>query len=217
MSLSSWIESLFRLSFVVLRFFIILAFNMLRRFSSNFRKGKKDDSQVNGKSTNGKITNGNVHNGAASNGAMSNGITSNGAISNGAVARSRSEDVKKPVEDEHSSAGRLEVESTFKNFEQLIHAARKPLPTQAGDGAYLDQEVSSGLFQDLKSLGFKDVKTLMQVMKTKATGEYQDDKTYLMENVIQVCHNHLTDTERKLRRLVSWSLACQIIPKLALT
>lgn len=33
---------------------------------------------------------------------------------------------------------------------------------------------------DVKSLGFKDASTLMQVMKTKATGELQDDKTMLM-------------------------------------
>ena len=58
-------------------------------------------------------------------------------------------------------------------------------PTQAGDGAYLDHEVPSGLLADIRSLGIKDVKTLAQVMRTKATGELQDDKTMLMERVIQ--------------------------------
>ena len=211
---------------------------MLRRFSSTFRKGKKDDSQVNGKSGNGKVANGSTSNGAAhngrasngavlnggaSNGAMSNGAVSNGAVSNGAASngaasngsasKSRSQVVKKPAEVEHSAAGRAEVESSLKQFGQLIHAARRPLPTQAGDGAYLDEEVSSSLFQDLKSLGFKDVKTLMQVMKTKATGEYQDDKTYLMENVIQVCYDRPTNPRQKLTCLISWLLVFQIIPK----
>ena len=191
----------------------------MRRFSSTFRKGKKDDSQVNAKKGNGRVANGTKSNGAAhnreasngavlnggasngamsngamSNGAMSNGATSNGAVSNnaasnGATSKSHSHVVKKPAEVEHSAAGRAEVENSLKQFGQLVHAARKPLPTQAGDGAYLDEEVSSSLFQDLKSLGFKDVKTLMQVMKTKVTGEYQDDKTYLMEHVIQVCYD----------------------------
>ena len=186
-------------------FHVFGTFSMLRRLSTTFKKGKKDDSQVNGKSTNGKAakaanggasTNGHGHNGIAQNGAVSNGAVSNGAASNGTASNGTAsngttskphpQEVRKPAEDEHSSVGRLEVENSFKQFGQLIHAARRPLPTQTGDGAYLDEEVSSGLFQDLKSMGFKDVKTLMQVMKTKATGEYQDDKTYLMENVIKV-------------------------------
>ena len=38
---------------------------------------------------------------------------------------------------------------------------------------------------------FKDVHTLIDVMKNKATGELQDDKTYLMEHTIQVSHRVL--------------------------
>lgn len=41
---------------------------------------------------------------------------------------------------------------------------------------------------DIRALGFKDIHTLMDVMKNKATGALQDDKTYLMEKTIQVCH-----------------------------
>lgn len=41
---------------------------------------------------------------------------------------------------------------------------------------------------DIKAMGFKDVHTLIDVMKNKATGELQDDKTYLMEHTIQVSH-----------------------------
>ena len=41
---------------------------------------------------------------------------------------------------------------------------------------------------DVKAMGFKDVHTLINVMKSKATGELQDDKTYLMEHTIQVRH-----------------------------
>lgn len=40
--------------------------------------------------------------------------------------------------------------------------------------------------QDVRSIGFKDISTLMQVIKTKATGELQDDKTMMMEHVMQV-------------------------------
>ena len=92
---------------------------------------------------------------------------------------------KKPEAHDHSS-NRVDVDSSFEQFAQLIHAARSPLPTQSGDGAYLDHAEPSGLMQDIKALGFKDAKTLMEVMKTKATGELQDDKTYIMERTIQV-------------------------------
>lgn len=68
------------------------------------------------------------------------------------------------------------------------HKQRRPLPTQAGDGLYLDHAQPSGLMSDLKALGFKDVHTLIDVMKSKATGQLQDDKTYMMEHTIQVCH-----------------------------
>lgn len=42
------------------------------------------------------------------------------------------------------------------------------------------------MMSDIKAMGFKDVHTLIDVMKNKATGELQDDKTYLMEHTIQV-------------------------------
>ena len=135
---------------------------MLRRFST-FRRGKKEDAplQVNGvNSVNGTHT--------------ANGHTP--AVNGTAVAH------KENAGHEHSSK---EAQTLLEQFAQLVHAARRPLPTQSGDGAYLDHEVPSGLMQDLRSLGFKDVKTLMQVM-TKSAGSLQDDKTYLMERVIQL-------------------------------
>jgi len=41
---------------------------------------------------------------------------------------------------------------------------------------------------DLKNLGFKDLKTLREVIESKAKGELVDDKTYIMERVIQVTY-----------------------------
>lgn len=57
---------------------------------------------------------------------------------------------------------------------------------------------------DIKAMGFKDVHTLMDVMKNKATGELQDDKTYLMEHTIQVSHRVL-----EARCIAQRRLACQ--------
>ena len=94
---------------------------------------------------------------------------------------------KKEEQNVDHSASRADVETSFNKFAQLIHASRRPLPTQSGDGAYLDRTEPTGLVQDLKSIGFRDVETLMELMKSKTSGKLQDDKTYLMERIIQVC------------------------------
>ena len=157
---------------------------MLRRISI-FKKSKKDElGQTNG-STNGQA---NGQSNGRSNG-HTNGLTNgntNGKLTNGA-----SKGGHPHASEQDHSATRSDVSSSLEQFAQVLHAARRPLPTQSGDGAYLDHEVPSGLFQDIRSLGFKDVNTLMNVMKTKATGELQDDRTMLMERVIQVpyCFN----------------------------
>ena len=132
---------------------------MIRRLTSRLGRDKKQDGQVNGVSH------------------ETNGV--NGKRKS-VIATS------KPKEVEDHSASRGDVESSFAKFAQFIHASNRPLPTQTGDGSYLDHAEPSGLMQDLRSIGFKDVNTLMQVMKTKATGELQDDKTMMMEHVMQV-------------------------------
>ena len=83
-------------------------------------------------------------------------------------------------------ATRKDVESTFEQFSQLIHSAQRPLPSQTGDGSYLEKEESSGLWADFKSLGVKDVATVKHIMEDKASGKPQDDRKMHMEEVIQV-------------------------------
>lgn len=86
-------------------------------------------------------------------------------------------------------ASRSEVESSFTQFAHLIHAARRPLPDQSGDGTYLDEKQQhSGLWADLRALGFTDAKTLAEVMKNTVSGALVDDKTMLMERVIQASY-----------------------------
>ena len=151
---------------------------MLRRFSSKIMgKGKHDE--------NSGVSNG-----------TSNGVKADN--SNGTRRQSALVPQKKPQETVNNSASRGEVESSFQQFAQLIHASRRPLPTQSGDGAYLDHAEPSGLLQDLKSIGFKDVDTLMQVMKQKKSGALQDDKTYIMERVIQVSSTAYSRSRRRL-------------------
>ena len=146
---------------------------MLRRFST-FRKAKKDNEAVKANGINGT----NDVNGA--NGVnvvkdVNGSSTPKQALTNGNHAK------KEPTENRNGSA---EGQGLLEQFAQLIHMSRRPLPTQSGDGAYLDHDIPSGLMDDLRSLGFKDVKTLMEIMRQKK-GALQDDKTYIMERVIQ--------------------------------
>lgn len=163
---------------------------MLKRFSSTL-KGKKDrtDAEANG-------ANGNGHAADFSNG-HSKGTNGTNGVENGNESQSVPKakrfstfsmgGSKSKTPPPEQSITRSDVDSGFDQFAQLLHAARRPLPTQTGDGSYVDQsDVPSSLFQDMKSLGFKDVKTLREVMKGKASGGPADDKTMLMERVIQV-------------------------------
>lgn len=87
--------------------------------------------------------------------------------------------------DEHFSL-RKKIETTFAEIGQVIHTYLRPLPTQTGDGSYIESEVPTGLFKDLQNMHFKDIPTLIQSLKSHLSGKPTDDKTYLMEKVIQV-------------------------------
>lgn len=147
---------------------------MLRRLSSKFSKGK--------------------HEGA--NG-VSNGVEKPemGRKRSSFMPQRKEKEREKPHEHTDHAANRGDVESAFQKFAQLIHASNRPLPTQSGDGTYIEHAEPTGLMQDLRSIGIKDVETLMGVMKTKAAGGLQDDKTLLMERVIQVGHGHSSEQD----------------------
>ncbi|KAF9640644.1 Cytochrome P450 [Lasiodiplodia theobromae] len=85
-----------------------------------------------------------------------------------------------------SSKSREEVKGTFEQFAQVLHASRRPLPTQTGDGSYVKRDTPASLFENLKTIGIADAKTLKDVLQNKAKKELLDDKTYLMERVIQL-------------------------------
>jgi linoleate 10R-lipoxygenase len=93
---------------------------------------------------------------------------------------------KSTSNEESHTVKRAEVVAVFEKYAQAIHASREPLPNQSGDGTYLKHDQSSGLINDIKSLGFRDVNTVKDLIKSKASGELVDDKTMLMERIIQV-------------------------------
>ncbi|KAF2405392.1 fatty acid oxygenase [Trichodelitschia bisporula] len=135
---------------------------MLRRLSTNFRRDKKKDD--------------------ANGTAPTNGVTP----SPKAERRKSSYLNGNTVQEEPSGTEREDIADTFKSYAQVLHLSQRPLPNQTGDGTYIEKEVPSSLFADLRNMGFKDVQTLMDVLESKASGELVNDKTYLMERVIQL-------------------------------
>jgi len=53
------------------------------------------------------------------------------------------------------TASRPGVTTAFGQFAQLLHASRRPLPTQNGDGTYTAREAQTGLRQDLRHIKLK--------------------------------------------------------------
>ena len=80
-----------------------------------------------------------------------------------------------------------ESSSKIAQVEQVVSAALRPLPTQTGDGSYVQEPTVTGLAKDLLHFDLKDAKTLAEVAKTAVTGEAVNDRDYIMERVIQVC------------------------------
>ena len=81
---------------------------------------------------------------------------------------------------------RKQIETTITSVSGVIKASLRPLPTQTGDGSYINPPASTGLLQDLRKMGIKDAETLAEVFAGKVSGKPTNDKTYLMERVIQV-------------------------------
>lgn len=121
------------------------------------------------------VTNGDVPN---------NGVCPhNGATSNG----KDSKPLKPAHDNEDREVKKPDVGGTAGKYSQLLHAARRPLPTQSGDGSYLKSEPKhTSIMQDLRAIGLKGVRTLLSVRKHKKKGGLIDDKEYLMEQIIRV-------------------------------
>ncbi|KAI0155372.1 linoleate diol synthase [Hypoxylon sp. FL1284] len=84
-------------------------------------------------------------------------------------------------------ADRDGVSAVFAQFGQLLNASRRPLPTKNGDGSYDTVIKKTGFKNDLKYLRMQDVKTVVELARSKLKGEQlTDDKTMIMERVIQL-------------------------------
>ncbi|KAH8646783.1 linoleate diol synthase [Xylariales sp. PMI_506] len=86
------------------------------------------------------------------------------------------------------AATRQGVSKAFSQFGQLIRAYERPTPSQGGAGTFTaaSDPKRPGFRDDLKHIGLKEVKVVVKMLKGKLKGQPMDDKTMLMEQVIQL-------------------------------
>ena len=90
-----------------------------------------------------------------------------------------------PAKEEYIS-DRQKIEDAFVSIKGLVKASLRPLPTQTGNGTFITNPISTGLLEDLEKLNIRDIPTLIQTVKGKITNAPINDKTLLMERVVQV-------------------------------
>jgi hypothetical protein len=169
---------------------------LLQRLSSSFRRNKS--ANTNG--VNGSLPP--VNESQASHGVKGesvSGTTANGTSIGQSLQKTK--DVQRPTAyrppitaepssttktDDVALATRKDVESAFTQFAELIHAAQRPLPTQSGDGQFLEKEEPTGFWQDLKHLGFKDAQAVLHLIEDKLSGGPVDDRKMHMEEAMQL-------------------------------
>ncbi|KAL7623519.1 hypothetical protein AAE478_007202 [Parahypoxylon ruwenzoriense] len=121
------------------------------------------------------------------NGGESHHLDSNSLTMMGKSPASYPEPSLKGRPDHVPGADREGVKAVFAQFGQLIHASRQPVPTQNGDSSYNTSTQRTGIKKDLKYLRMKDVRTILELARSKIKGEQLvDDKTMIMERVIQL-------------------------------
>lgn len=156
---------------------------MIKRWSSKFGKDRKTEKR----DTNGRV------NGVKGRSESSNGSeTSNEPpLNHGNLTNGNSHSAHRGSTfgfSKHEKVGdveRKDIDGLFQEFSQIIHASKRPIPNQNGDGTYNEHKEFTGLKEDLKALGIKDYRTLLEVIKGRVTGKLVDDKTMIMERLIQ--------------------------------
>ena len=161
----------------------------MRRFSKILHPNNgRNDSDKNKE----RITNGDTPtaNGTSTNGEYSNGVASDEDTTNGVADGTNKQkrrslpfnrtktgaSSKYPDPPDHNSS-RLDIEGSLHSLWNLVDHSMRPVPT-AGDGTYDQEDVHPSKLQELRTIGFKDVKTLRDQFMA-GTGPI-DDKTMLV-------------------------------------
>jgi linoleate 10R-lipoxygenase len=104
---------------------------MLKRWSSKFGRDRKNENGVTNGTTNGTTNGINGHNETSNGTASTHGNMTNG--NSPAVRRSSTFGFHKH---EKKDVERKDIDGMFQEFAQLIHASKRPIPNQNGDGTY---------------------------------------------------------------------------------
>lgn len=104
---------------------------MLKRWSSKLSKDRKKENGVTNSTTNGV----NGHN-EASNGIASHDGTVTNGTSSGVHRNSTFTFLQQPQHEKVGDVERKDIDELFQEFAQLIHASKRPIPNQTGDGTY---------------------------------------------------------------------------------
>lgn len=82
---------------------------------------------------------------------------------------------------------RADIESASAQISDTLHASFRPLPTHKGDYTNRSEAKSkSNVLSQLKHLSIRNVQTLKDVLVEGLEGSLIDDRTYIMERVIQL-------------------------------
>ena len=105
-----------------------------------------------------------------------------------------------PSDGPDHSLNRDGILTSIEKFGKVFHLAGRPLPSGTGDGTYITDEKPQGsFFDDLKSMRVKDFATLHMLLEKELNkGELTDDKTMVMERVIQVSRSVIASEEMQL-------------------
>ena len=80
---------------------------------------------------------------------------------------------------------RREVSAAFEAVSGVINAVTHPLPTQTGDGTYIQETKPTGVANDLIRMRPRDFKTALDLATISLTGDPVNDDTFLMERLIK--------------------------------
>ncbi|PGH01900.1 prostaglandin-endoperoxide synthase 2 [Blastomyces parvus] len=83
---------------------------------------------------------------------------------------------------------RQEIEKTFAKYGEF-----------SGDHFHTKKHEASSKLQEVKWMGWKGVRTLLAVVKSKASGKPIDDKEYLMERIIQLVANLPAESSARMQ------------------
>jgi Animal haem peroxidase len=92
-----------------------------------------------------------------------------------------------PAATTSSIPSKADIEDALAQISNVLHASFRPLPTQTGDNTYLSEEKStSSVLSEMKHLSIRNMQTLKDMLVESVEGGLVDDRTYIMERVIQL-------------------------------